>query len=173
MALPNQVLPGFSASLWCQTGSNPTALTLAQLSTWTAEVADIVGTVANGTGTAGEQLNVEAIPAFGQDDASASFMVAGSRQSDQIPTQSKPTSMTIVAPWNPSDAGLLLMRADAYSGIIDRTYVVAAVSGEDTVAYAFIGRVSEFKIDAAPGKEATCTFSIHPRGNQYGWSNNT
>lgn len=173
MALPNQVLPGFSASLWCQTGSNPTALTLAQLSTWTAEVADIVGTVANGTGTAGEQLNVEAIPAFGQDDASASFMVAGSRQSDQIPTQSKPTSMTIVAPWNPSDAGLLLMRADAYSGIIDRTYVVAAVSGEDTVAYAFTGRVSEFKIDAAPGKEATCTFSIHPRGNQYGWSNNT
>ena len=173
MALPNQVLPGFSASLWCQTGSNPTALTLAQLSTWTAEVADIVGTVANGTGTSGEQLNVEAIPKFGQDDASASFMVAGSRQSDQIPTQSKPTSMTIVAPWNPSDAGLLLMRADAYSGIIDRTYVVAAVSGEDTVAYAFIGRVSEFKIDAAPGKEATCTFSIHPRGNQYGWSNNT
>jgi len=173
MALPNQVLPGFSASLWCQTGSNPTALTLAQLSTWTAEVADIVGTVANGTGTAGEQLNVEAIPAFGQDDASASFMVAGSRQSDQIPTQSKPTSMTIVAPWNPSDAGLLLMRADAYSGIIDRTYVVAAVSGEDTVAYAFTGRVSEFKIDAAPGKEATCTFSVHPRGNQYGWSNNT
>jgi len=173
MALPNQVLPGFSASLWCQTGSNPTALTLAQLSTWTAEVADIVGTVANGAGTAGEQLNVEAIPAFGQDDASASFMVAGSRQSDQIPTQSKPTSMTIVAPWNPSDAGLLLMRADAYSGIIDRTYVVAAVSGENTVAYAFTGRVSEFKIDAAPGKEATCTFTVHPRGNQYGWSNNT
>ena len=173
MALPNQVLPGFSASLWCQTGSNPTALTLTQLSTWTAEVADIVGTVANGTGTSGEQLNVETIPKFGQDDASASFMVAGSRQSDQIPTQSKPTSMTIVAPWNPSDAGLLLMRADAYSGIIDRTYVVAAVSGEDTVAYAFTGRVSEFKIDAAPGKEATCTFSIHPRGNQYGWSNNT
>jgi len=173
MALPNQVLPGFSASLWCQTGSSPTALTLAQLSTWTAEVADIVGTVANGTGTSGEQLNVEAIPKFGQDDASASFMVAGSRQSDQIPTQSKPTSMTIVAPWNPSDAGLLLMRADAYSGIIDRTYVVAAVSGENTVAYAFTGRVSEFKIDAAPGKEATCTFTVHPRGNQYGWSNNT
>ncbi len=173
MALPNQVLPGFSASLWCQTGSNPTALTLAQLSTWTAEVAGIVGTVANGTGGSGEQLNVEAIPAFGQDDASANFMVAGSRQSDQIPTQSKPTSMTIVAPWNPSDAGLLLMRGDAYSGIIDRTYVVAAVSGADTVAYAFTGRVSEFKIDAAPGKEATCTFSIHPRGNQYGWSNNT
>jgi hypothetical protein len=173
MALPNQVLPGFSASLWCQTSATPTALTISQLSTWTAEVADIVGTAANGTGSAGEQLNVEAIPAFGQDDASASFMVAGSRQSDQIPTQSKPTSMTIVAPWNPSDAGLLLMRGDAYSGIIDRTFVVAAVSGSDTVAYAFNGRVSEFKIDAAPGKEATCTFTVHPRGNQYGWSNNT
>ena len=173
MALPNQVLPGFSASLWCQTSATPTALTISQLSTWTAEVADIVGTAANGTGSAGEQLNVEAIPAFGQDDASASFMVAGSRQSDQIPTQSKPTSMTIVAPWNPSDAGLLLMRGDAYSGIIDRTFVVAAVSGSDTVAYAFNGRVSEFKIDAAPGKEATCTFTVHPRGNQYVWSNNT
>jgi len=173
MALPNKVLPGFSASLWCQTGATPTALTLTQLSTWTGEVQDIVGTAANGLGTSGEQLNVEAIPAFGQDDASASFMVAGSRQSDQIPTQSKPTSMTIVAPWNPSDAGLLLMRSDAYSGIIDRTFVVAAVSGSDTVAYAFNGRVGEFKVDAAPGKEATCTFTVHPRGNQYGWSNNS
>ena len=173
MALPNQILPGFSASLWCQTASSPTPLTTTQLATWTAQVANIVGTVANGVGTSGTALNVEAIPAFGQDDASASFMVAGSRQSDQIPTQAKPTSMTIVAPWNPSDAGLLLMRADAYSGIIDRTYVVAAVSGENTVAYAFTGRVSEFNIDAAPGKEATCTFSIHPRGNKYGWSNNS
>jgi len=173
MALPNTILPGFSASLWCQTASTPTPLTTTQLSTWTAEVAGIVGTVANGTGGSGTQLNVEAIPKFGQDDASASFMVAGSRQSDQIPTQSKPTSMTIVAPWNPSDAGLLLMRADAYSGVIDRTFVVAATSGANTVAYAFNGRVAEFTIDAAPGKEATCTFSVHPRGNQYGWSNNT
>lgn len=173
MALPNQVLPGFSASLWCQTGTTPTALTLTQLSTWTGQVASIVGTVANGTGSGGQALNVEAIPAFGQDDASANFMVAGSRQSDIIPTQAKPTSMTIVAAWNPSDTGLLLMRADAYSGVIDRTFVVAATSGANTVAYAFNGRVSEFKIDAAPGAEAKCTFTVHPRGNQYGWSNNT
>ena len=75
MALPNQVLPGFSASLWCQTGSTPTPFTVANLATWTGEVATIVGTVANGTGTAGEQLNVEAIPKFGQDDASANFYV--------------------------------------------------------------------------------------------------
>ena len=173
MALPSQVLPGFSASLWCQTGATPTPLTVTQLATWTGEVASIVGTTANGTGSTGEQLNVEAIPAFGQDDASANFMVAGSRQSDIIPTQAKPTSMTIVAPWNPSDAGLLLMRGDAYSGIIDRTFVISAVSGLNTVAYAFNGRVGEFKIDTAPGKEATCTFTVHPRGNQYGWSNNT
>jgi hypothetical protein len=173
MALPNKVLPGFSASLWCQTGANPTTLTVTQLSTWTAEVADIVGTTANGTGTSGEQLYVEAIPAFGQDDASANFMVAGSRQSDVIPTQSKPTSMTITAAWNPSDAGLLLMRADAYSGVIDRTYVIAAVAGSNTVAYAFNGRVGQFTIDAQPGAEAKCIFTIHPRGNQYGWSNNT
>ena len=173
MALPNQVLPGFSASLWCQTGATPTPLTLTQLSTWTGEVAPIVGTIANGTGTTGEQLLVEDIPAFGQDDASANFAVAGSRQSDIIPTQAKPTSMTIVAAWNPSDAGLLLMRADAYSGVIDRTFVVAATAGANTVAYAFIGRVSEFKIDMNTKAEAKCTFSIHPRGNLYGWSNNT
>ena len=173
MALPSQVLPGFSASLWCQTGTTPTPLTLTQLSTWASEVNSIVGTAANGTGTSGEQLNVESIPKFGQDDASASFAVAGSRQSDQIPTQSKPTSMTIVAPWNPSDAGLLLMRGDAYLGTVDRTFVVAATAGSNTVAYAFNGRVSEFTVDSAPGKEAICTFTVHPRGNQYGWSNNT
>jgi hypothetical protein len=98
-------------------------------------------------------------------------MVAGSRQSDKIPTQSAPTSMTITAAWNPSDAGLLLIRGDAYSGVIDRTFVVAAVAGATTVAYAFNGRVSQFQIDSAPGAEAKCTFTIHPRGNQYGWSN--
>ena len=41
------------------------------------------------------------------------------------------------------------------------------------VAYAFNGRVSEFKIDTNTKAEAKCTFTIHPRGNQYGWSNNT
>ena len=173
MALPNRVLPGFSVSLWCQTGSNPTALSVTNLSVWTGEVEDIVGTTANGLGTSGEQLKVEAVPAFGQDDAVASFMVAGARQSDKIPTQSAPSSMTITAAWNPSDAGLLLMRADAYSGTIDRTFVIAAVDGDNTDAFAFNGRVSEFKIDAQPGAEAKCVFSIHPRGNQFGWSNNT
>jgi hypothetical protein len=173
MALPNKVLPGFSASLWCQTGATPTPLTLTQMATWTGEVAGIVGTVAGGTGLTGEQLNVEAIPAFGQDDASASFAIAGARQSDIVPTQSKPTSLSINAAWNPSDEGLLLMRADAYNGTIDRTFVIAATDGTNTVAYAFMGRVSEFKIETAPNAEAKCSFSIHPRGNQYGWSNNT
>ena len=171
MSAPNVVLPGFSASLWMQTGATPTAFPTANLSVWTAQVATIVGTSANGTGASGTALNVEAIPAFGQDDAVASFMVAGSRQSDKIPTQSAPTSMTITAPWNPSDAALLLIRGDAYSGVIDRTFVVAAVAGSTTIAYAFNGRVSEFKIDAQPGAEAKCVFTIHPRGNQYGWSN--
>lgn len=171
MAAPAVVLPGFSASMWMQTGASPTAFSTANLAVWTGQVATIVGTTANGTGAAGTQLNVEAVPAFGQDDAVASFMVAGSRQSDKIPTQSAPTSMTITAAWNPSDAGLLLIRGDAYSGVIDRTFVVAAVAGATTVAYAFNGRVSQFQIDAAPGAEAKCTFTIHPRGNQYGWSN--
>jgi len=171
MAAPSLVLPGFSASMWMQTGATPTAFTTANLAVWTGQVATLVGTVANGTGASGTALNIEAVPAFGQDDAVASFMVAGSRQSDKIPTQSAPTSMTITAAWNPSDAGLLLIRGDAYSGVIDRTFVVAAVSGATTIAYAFNGRVSQFQIDAAPGAEAKCIFSIHPRGNQYGWSN--
>lgn len=171
MAAPNVILPGFSASMWMQSGATPTAFSTANLAVWTAQVATLVGTSANGTGASGVPLSVEAIPAFGQDDAVASFMVAGARQSDKIPTQSAPTSMTITAAWNPSDAGLLLIRGDAYSGIIDRTFVVAAASGATTIAYAFNGRVSQFQIDAQPGAEAKCTFTIHPRGGQYGWSN--
>ena len=171
MALPNKVLPGFSTSLWYQTGATPTPLSTANLSVWSAQVATIVGTTAGGTGSAGAQLNVEAVPAFGQDDAMANFSVAGSRQSDKIPTQSAPTSMTITAAWNPSDTGLLQIRSDAYNGTVDRTFVVAAYDGTNTVAYAFNGRVSQFQIDAQPGAEAKCVFTIHPRGNQYGWSN--
>lgn len=163
MALPNKVLPGFSAALYIQPSATPTALTTTQLSTL-ASVAAIA--------VSGNLLNVEAIPAFGQDDAVASFTVAGSRQSDKIPTQSAPTSMTITAPWNPSDTNLLLIRGDAYSGVIDRTFVVSATDGTNIVYYAFNGRVSEFKIDSQPGAEAKAVFTVHPRGNQYGWSNN-
>ena len=162
MALPSKVLPGFSASLYIQPTSTPTALTVTQLSTL-ANVSAIA--------ISANLLNVEAVPAFGQDDAVASFGVAGSRQSDKIPTQSAPTSMTITAPWNPSDANLLLIRGDAYNGTVDRTFVVAATDGTNVVYYAFNGRVSEFKVDSAPGAEAKATFTVHPRGNQYGWSN--
>jgi hypothetical protein len=172
MAIPAKVLPGFSASLWMQSSATPTPLTTANLSVWAAQVTTIVGTTANGTGGAGIGIPVEAIPAFGQDDAVASFGVAGSRQSDKIPAQSAPTSMTITAAWNPSDTALLQIRSDAYSGVVDRTFVVAAVESTNTIAYAFNGRVSQFQIDAQPGAEAKCVFTIHPRGNQYGWSNN-
>ena len=163
MALPNKVLPGFSAALYCQSGASPTALTTTQLST--------LGNV-SAIAVSGNLLPVEAIPAFGQDDAVANFSVAGSRQSDKIPVQSAPTSLTVTAAWNPSDANLLLMRGDAYSGVIDRTFVISATDGTNIVYYAFNGRVSEFQIDPAPNAEAKCTFTIHPRGNQYGWSNN-
>ena len=163
MALPNKVLPGFSAALYAQSGASPTALTTTQLATYASVSAIAVS---------GNLLPVEAIPAFGQDDASANFMVAGARQSDIIPTQSKPTSLTITAAWNPSDANLLQMRADSYSGVVDRTFVIAATDGTNTVYYAFNGRVSEWRIDAQPGAEAKAVFSVHPRGNQYGWSNN-
>lgn len=163
MALPNKILPGFSAALYCQPTSSPTALATSALST-VASVAAIA--------VSGNLLPVEAVPAFGQDDAVASFSVAGSRQSDKIPTQSAPTSLTITAAWNPSDANLLLMRGDAISGVVDRTFVVSATDGTNIIYYAFNARVSQFQIDAAPGAEAKCTFTVHPRGNQYGWSNN-
>ena len=163
MALPNKVLPGFSAALYAQPGATPTPLTTAQLSL-VASVAPLA--------VSGNLIPVEAIPAFGQDDAVASFSVAGSRQSDKIPVQAAPTSMTITAAWNPADTNLLLMRADAYSGVIDRTFIVSATEGSNIVYYAFNGRVGQFQIDSAPGAEAKATFTVHPRGNQYGWSNN-
>ena len=163
MALPNKVLPGFTAALYAQPGATPTPLTTAQLSL-VASVAPLA--------VSGNIIPVEAIPAFGQDDAVASFGVAGSRQSDKIPVQAAPTSMTITAAWNPADTNLLLMRADAYSGVIDRTFIVSATEGSNIVYYAFNGRVGQFQIDAATGAEAKATFTIHPRGNQYGWSNN-
>ncbi len=163
MALPNKILPGFSASLYAQPLATPTPLTTAQLS--------LVASV-SAIAVSGNLINVEAVPAFGQDDGVASFAIAGSRQSDKIPVQSAPTSLSITAPWNPSDAMLLIIRGDAYSGIVDRTFVIAAVENSNIVYYAFNGRASQFQIDAAPGAEAKCIFTIHPRGNQYGWSNN-
>jgi len=163
MALPNKILPGFSVSMYAQPLASPTVLTLAQLST-VASVAAIA--------VSGNLMNIEAVPAFGQDDAVASYSVAGSRQSDKIPAQSAPTSMTITSAWNPSDTVTLLLRTDAYSGIVDRTFVIAATDGTNIVYYAFIGRVSQFQIDAQPGAEAKAVYTIHPRGNLYGWSNN-
>jgi len=162
MALPNKVLPGFSAALYAQPDATPTPLTVAQLSL-VASVSPIA--------VAANLINVEAVPAFGQDDAMANFSIAGSRQSDKIPTQAAPTSLTITAPWNPSDAQLLIMRGDAYNGTIDRTFVISATDGTNTVYYAFNGRVSQFQIDAQPGAEAKAVFTVHPRGNQFGWSN--
>ena len=163
MAIPNKVLPGFSATMYAQPTTTPTPLTLAQLSL-VASVSPIA--------VSGNMMNIEAIPAFGQDDAVASYSVAGSRQSDKIPAQSAPTSMTITAAWNPSDTVILLLRGDAYSGTVDRTFVIAATDGTNIIYYSFIGRVSQFQIDAAPGAEAKCTFSVQPRGNLFGWSNN-
>lgn len=162
MALPNKVLPGFSATLYCQPGATPTVLDNTELATW----ADV-----NAIAIDANLLPVEAIPAFGQDDAMANYNVAGSRQSDKIPTQAAPTSMTITAAWNPANSQLLLMRDDAENGTIDRTYVILATDGTNYVAYAFNGRVGQFQVDPNPTAEAKCMFTIHPRGNQYGWSN--
>jgi hypothetical protein len=163
MALPNKVLPGFVASLYMQPGASPTAVTPANLS--------VLATIA-AIAVSANELEVQTIPLFGQEDAVASFMAAGRRQSDKIPVQSAPASMTLTAAWNPSNANILLIRGDAISGLIDRTFVIAAsASAADIVYFAFIGRVSQFTVDPAPGAEAQCTFTIHPRGNQYAWSN--
>lgn len=172
MALPNKVLPGFTATLWAQSAATPSTLSTANLAVWTAQVQNIVGTAAGGLGTTGMAIPVEAIPAFGQDDAVVNYSVAGARQSDKIPAQAAPTSLTITAAWNPADTALIQIRTDAYSGTVDRTYVIAAYDGANVVAYAFNGRAAQWQIDAQPGAEAKATFTIHPRGGQFGWSNN-
>lgn len=163
MAIPNKVLPGFSAAMYAQSGASPSPLTITQLSTL-ANVSAIA--------ISANQLLIEAIPAFGQDDAVVNYSVAGSRQSDKIPTQAAPSSLTITAAWNPADAVIQQVRTDAYSGVIDRTYVISATEGANIIYYAFNARVGSFQIDAAPGAEAKAIFTLHPRGNQYGWSNN-
>jgi hypothetical protein len=174
MALINKILPGYVATLWMQDDATPTALTDAQLSTWTAQVADIIGTSAGGTGTAGMQVPVEAVPAFGSDDAFAAYSIAGARTGAKITTQNQVTSLTITSPWNPSDAAQLQIRSDGYNGTVIRTYVVAVYDGSDTVAYAFNGRVGGLKWDMSPAAEGKFEFTIHPTGgNSYGWSNDS
>lgn len=160
MALPTKVLPGFSAIMYAQPLASPTPLTYAQLST-----------LANVTAIAisANQLLIESIPAFGQDDAVASFTVAGTRQGDKIPSQAAPTSLTITAAWNPSDTVITQVRTDAYSGTTERTYVISATDGTGTVYYSFNARVGNFQIDSQPGAEAKAVFTLHPRGNMYGW----
>lgn len=157
----SQVLPGFSAALYAQTGATPSPLTTATLSTYAT---------VNALCTSGGQIPVEAIPAFGQDDAVASYGVAGSRQGDKIPVQSQPTSMTVTCAWNPDDTMTKLMRDDAKLGTLDRTFVIKATDGTNVVCYAFNARIGSFQIDSAPGAEAKAIFTIHPRGNQFGWS---
>lgn len=174
MALIDKVLPGYVATLWCQDDATPTPLTDAQLATWTAQVADIIGTSAGGTGTAGIQVPVEAIPSFGADDASAAYSVAGARTGAKITTQNQVTSLTITSAWNPADPAQLLIRDDGYSGTIIRTYVIAVYDGTDTVAYSFNARVGGLQWDMSPSAEGKFIFTIHPvGGNSYGWSNNT
>lgn len=172
MALINKVLPGYVATLWMQDDVAPTPLTDAQLATWTAQVEDIIGTTAGGTGTAGMQVPVESIPAFGADDASATYAVAGARTGAKITTQNQVTSLTITSAWNPADPAMLQIRADGYNGTTIRTYVIAVYDGTNTVAYAFNARVGGLQWDMSPSAEGKFTFVIHPvGGNSYGWSN--
>lgn len=174
MALINKVLPGYVATLWMQDDVTPTPLTDAQLGTWTGQVADIIGTTAGGTGTAGIQVPVESIPAFGADDASATYAVAGARTGAKITTQNQVTSLTITSAWNPADPAMLQIRADGYNGTTIRTFVIAVYDGSDTVAYAFNARIGGLQWDMSPSAEGKFTFVVHPvGGNSYGWSNDS
>jgi hypothetical protein len=171
MALINKVLPGYVATLWCQDGATPTALTDTELNTW-ADIDLIVGPSAGGTGTGGLQVPVEVVPPFGADDAFAAYSVAGARTGAKITTQNQVTSLTVTAAWNPADPAQLLIRDDGYNGTIIRTYVVAVYDGTDTVAYAFNGRVGGLSWDMNTDAEGKFIFTIHPTGgNSYGWSN--
>jgi hypothetical protein len=172
MALINKVLPGYTATLWCQDDATPTPFTDAQLATW-SNIETLIGTSAGGLGTAGVQVPVEAIPAFGADDAFAAYSVAGARTGAKITTQNQVTSLSVTAAWNPADTAQLLIRDDGYNGTIVRTYVVAVYDGTDTVAYAFNGMVGGMSWDMSPSAEGKFNFTIHPiGGNAYGWSNN-
>lgn len=171
MALIDKVLPGYVATIWCQDDATPTPFTDANLSSW-AQVSTIIGTSAGGLGTAGIQIPVEAVPAFGSDDAFAAYSVAGQRTGAKITTQNQVTSLTITCPWNPADPAQLLMRDDGYNGTIIRTYVIAVYDGTDTVAYSFNGRIGGLKWDMSPSAEGKFEFTIHPvGGSSYGWAN--
>jgi hypothetical protein len=171
MPLINKILPGYTATLWCQTGASPTALADDELSTW-ADVEAIIGAAAGGTGSGGIFVPVEAVPAFGADDAFAAYSVAGARTGAKITTQNQVTSLTVTCAWNPADTAQLLIRDDGYNGTIIRTYVVAVYDGTDTVAYAFNGRIGGLQWDMAPSAEGKFIFTVHPvGGNSYGWSN--
>jgi hypothetical protein len=173
MALINKVLPGYVATLWMQDDVDPAPLTDAQLGTWNAYIEPIIGTTAGGLGTAGIQVPVEAIPAFGADDASATYGVAGARTGAKITTQNQVTSLSITSAWNPADPAQLMIRDDGYNGTTIRTYVIAVYDGTDTVAYAFNARVGGLQWDMSPSAEGKYTFVLHPvGGNSYGWSNN-
>jgi hypothetical protein len=172
MALINKVLPGYVATLWTQDDVTPTPFSVANLSTWATAVETICGTSAGGTGTAGIQVPVEAVPSFGADDAFAAYSIAGQRTGAKITTQNQVTSLTVTAPWNPADPAQLLIRDDGYNGTTIRTYVIAVYDGTDTVAYAFNGRIGGMQWDMAPDAEGKFIFTIHPVGsNEYGWSN--
>jgi len=172
MALINKVLPGYVATLWTQDDPTPTPFSVANLSTWATAVETICGTSAGGTGTAGIQVPVEAVPSFGADDAFAAYSIAGQRTGAKITTQNQVTSLTVTAPWNPADPAQLLIRDDGYNGTTIRTYVIAVYDGTDTVAYAFNARIGGMQWDMAPDAEGKFIFTIHPVGsNEYGWSN--
>jgi hypothetical protein len=169
MALINKVLPGYVATLWMQDSANPTAFSDADLSVW-AQVSTLIGASAGGTGSqsGGGQtcwsVPVEAVPAFGADDAFAAYSIAGQRTGAKITTQNQVTSLTVTAPWNPADPAQLLIRDDGYNGTIIRTFVIAVYDGEDTVAYAFNARIGGLKWDMAPNAEGKFEFVIHPVG---------
>ena len=69
-----------------------------------------------------------------------------------------------------TSTGVISGTSPASAGATTYTFVIRATDGTGIVIYAFNGRVSQWTIDSAPGAEAKVNFTIHPRGNLYGWS---
>ena len=171
MALPNNNLVGWTTTLYAQPLASPTPLTTANLGTIPPVAIVTAAAGITAITVAGNQVKAESIPAYGFDNATVDVGVSGSRLGDILNVQGKPIIMEITVNYNPSDTVVTLLQGDAYSGTVDRTFVVQiSDGGANKFNYAFNGRVGNFKIDAQPGAEVKAMFTIAPRGNQYGWS---
>lgn len=178
MAFPSAVFSGRSAQLWAQTGASPVPLTIAQLATWTGQVQNIVGQSAGGLGTDGTLVQVQSLVPIGSSAETVQFGQTGFIQADSIPVQNNVVQLALISTFIPTDTATQTVIADGLSGTIDRTYVVTVATGPVAAptgiwAYAFNARVTGVQYDYTVNQEGRLTFTLVPRGNQYGISTPT